>query len=90
MIQVLPLGAIPVRKAFFGMGRSDQAILLDDVSCSGEESILQSCSHVQSSDCDHSEDAGVICSGNLDLFNNNILLSITHGRGVYMLYRDLH
>ena len=79
------LGAIPVRKAFFGMGRRDQAILLDDVSCSGEESTLQNCSYVQSSDCDHSEDAGVICSGNL-----TIILSITHGRGVYVPFRDLH
>ena len=64
---ILPLGAVPVRRAFFGMGRSDQAILMDDVSCSGKESTLQSCLHTQSSDCDHSEDAGVICSGNLNL-----------------------
>lgn len=70
---ILPVGAIPFRKAFFGMGRSDQAILMDDVSCSGAESTLQSCSHVQTSDCDHSEDAGVVCSGNLDLFNTHSL-----------------
>ena len=63
----LLVGAVPVRKAFFGMGRSDQAILMDDVSCSGEEATIQSCSHMQSSDCDHSEDAGVICSGNFDV-----------------------
>ena len=63
----LLVGAVPVREAFFGMGRSDQAILMDDVSCSGEEATIQSCSHTQSSDCDHSEDAGVICSGNLDV-----------------------
>ncbi len=63
----LHVGGVPVRKAFFGMGRSDQAILMDDISCSGEETTLQSCSHMQTSDCDHSEDAGVICSGNLDL-----------------------
>ena len=62
-----PLGAVAVRRAFFGMGRSDQIILMDDVSCSGEESTLLNCSHVQTSDCDHSEDAGVICSGNFDM-----------------------
>lgn len=57
------LGAVPVRKAFFGMGRKDQAILMDDVSCTGKELSLQSCSKSSDIDCDHSEDAGVICSG---------------------------
>ena len=45
----------------FGPGTGD--IFLDDVNCSGDETILDNCTHrgVGNHDCDHSEDAGVIC-----------------------------
>lgn len=47
------------------MGRTDQTILMDDVSCNGRELSLQICTSVRGADCVHSEDAGVICTGKL-------------------------
>ncbi|KAM9840271.1 scavenger receptor cysteine-rich domain-containing protein DMBT1-like, partial [Aulostomus maculatus] len=50
-------------KAFFGRGQ-DQ-VWLDDVDCTGQEKSLSDCPHrgFGEHDCDHSEDAGVVCSG---------------------------
>ena len=47
--------------AKFGPG--DGQIWLDDVSCSGQESRLEACSHSGwgSENCEHTEDAGVNC-----------------------------
>lgn len=51
-------------KAFFGRGQ-DQ-VWLDDVECTGHEKTLADCPHrgFGEHDCDHNEDAGIICSGN--------------------------
>uniref|UniRef100_A0A2K6BZ33 Scavenger receptor cysteine rich family member with 4 domains n=1 Tax=Macaca nemestrina TaxID=9545 RepID=A0A2K6BZ33_MACNE len=48
-------------EAHFGPGRGP--ILLDNVKCRGEESALLLCSHIRwdAHNCDHSEDAGVLC-----------------------------
>ncbi|XP_076979625.1 HHIP-like protein 1 [Tamandua tetradactyla] len=51
------------KRAEFGEGRS-LPILLDDVHCSGRERSLLECTHagVGTHNCDHQEDAGVVCS----------------------------
>ncbi|XP_028295115.1 deleted in malignant brain tumors 1 protein-like isoform X2 [Gouania willdenowi] len=58
-------------RAFFGSGESN--VWLDDVECTGHEKTLAECPHrgFGTHDCDHSEDAGVICSETLRLVNGN-------------------
>uniref|UniRef100_A0A8C2M6J1 Scavenger receptor cysteine rich family, 4 domains n=1 Tax=Cricetulus griseus TaxID=10029 RepID=A0A8C2M6J1_CRIGR len=48
-------------EAHFGPGRGP--ILLDNVKCRGDESTLLLCSHIRWDvhNCDHSEDASVLC-----------------------------
>ena len=62
---------IPVKSADFGSGLH-QPIFLDDVTCTGNEENILNCSYDSVSNCDHSEDAGVVCgavcrSGNVRL-----------------------
>uniref|UniRef100_A0A3Q1AJN5 Hensin n=1 Tax=Amphiprion ocellaris TaxID=80972 RepID=A0A3Q1AJN5_AMPOC len=54
-----------LRWAYFGHGSGP--IWLDDVQCSGNESSITECAHegFGSHDCDHDEDASVICEGEL-------------------------
>ena len=53
--------ATAVSRARFGQGSGP--ILLDNVRCTGSEEALLQCSHrgVGTHNCQHSEDAGVIC-----------------------------
>ena len=51
---------VPVKNGGFGSGDS-RHIILDDVKCSGSEENILNCSYDSVSNCDHSEDAGVIC-----------------------------
>ena len=55
-------GAIPISDTRFGRG-DGLPILLDDMACNGSETSLTECAGVRIHDCDHSEDAGVICEG---------------------------
>ncbi|XP_026174460.1 scavenger receptor cysteine-rich type 1 protein M130-like [Mastacembelus armatus] len=56
-------------KAFFGKGH-DQ-VWLDDVECTGHEVSLAECPHrgFGEHDCDHNEDAGIVCSDTVRLIN---------------------
>lgn len=49
----------PLYSAF---GGGSDPTHLDDVKCTGEETNLLSCNHTRKENCDHSEDAGVVCS----------------------------
>ncbi len=63
MTTVIPLvsGATAYRGARFGEGTGP--IIMDDVQCAGTENGLLSCIHNPiTTDCTHSEDAGVRCS----------------------------
>ncbi|XP_029984064.1 deleted in malignant brain tumors 1 protein-like [Sphaeramia orbicularis] len=55
--------------AFFGEGQGP--IWLSDVNCFGNESSLSDCGRILfgRSSCDHSEDAGVVCSASIRLVN---------------------
>ena len=60
-------GAIPYSNARYGRG--DGRNVLDNLRCTGRENSLLNCPHrgigVTSRYCDHSDDAGVECPGNL-------------------------
>ncbi|XP_016343310.1 deleted in malignant brain tumors 1 protein-like [Sinocyclocheilus anshuiensis] len=64
--------------AAFGQGSG--SIWLDDVECSGSEGTLTQCSHsgLTNHNCNHGEDAGVVCSGDLQMPT----LSLTSRRAV--------
>ena len=54
-------GASFVAQAYFGAGQG--RIVLDNVRCNGNETRLVSCSNSTIVNCQHSEDVGVICQG---------------------------
>ena len=66
----IPTAPVVLRNAAFGEG--DGPIWLDDLRCNGNESSLQFCPHmgVGESNCDHDEDAGVVCTGDSGINNN--------------------
>ena len=63
MIKLYISGASAYSRAIFGRGTGP--ILLDNVGCNGREARLLDCYHigVGISDCTHSEDAGIRCTG---------------------------
>ena len=63
----------PVHTAMFGSGIF-RPIYFDDVRCTGTEDNILNCSYDSVSNCDHSEDAGVICGA--ACINGNIRLAI--------------
>ena len=62
-----PIGGVPFIEAAFGEGSGP--IFLDNVVCSGTETVLLNCSNsgIGSHDCIHYEDAGVRCQSELQL-----------------------
>ena len=70
------LDAVAVKRAHFGSFEF-HPIHLDNVQCTGSEENITQCSYVTSTaiNCDHSEDAGVICEGDyILLFISCIIL----------------
>ena len=61
-------GAIPFTSSYFGRGTG--AILIDYVSCTGNEQFLANCTNngigVTSTWCSHYSDVGVRCPGNIN------------------------
>ena len=48
---------------FFTVAESNVPIVFDEVDCTGAEGSLGECMFVTDHDCDHTEEAGVICIG---------------------------
>ena len=59
IITVCWLDARAYASAFFGEGHGP--VLLDYVRCNGDEASLLNCKHANTTECDHSSDAGVDC-----------------------------
>ncbi|XP_071502324.1 scavenger receptor cysteine-rich domain-containing protein DMBT1-like [Diadema antillarum] len=78
-----PDAAMALSGAHFGPGFG--TILLDDVSCYGGEANLLSCWHrgTYQHDCDHSEDASVVCARKVRLSRVN-----SYYQGVVEIYFD--
>lgn len=73
-IYVFITGAVPVRNAFFGQGSG--RIHLDDLGCERSETSIVDCPNngVNVNNCNHAEDAGVICLGECVLPPHALLL----------------
>ena len=58
-------------QSFAHFGQGSGPITLDNVQCTGTETSLTSCTHggIGVHNCGHSEDASVICQGNLPVWN---------------------
>ena len=69
------LDAIAYSGAFFGAGSGP--IHLDDVACTGSEAALINCTYdTITTDCSHSEDAGVQCQGNNTVLSTSLGLRL--------------
>ena len=81
-------GAIARGSAYFGEGSG--SILLNNVECTGNETLIFSCSHnsIGSYDCGHGENVGVECSCKNKIIVITIALCLLLAVGVVRLYRN--
>ena len=77
----------PAKKATFGSGNSTRPITLDDITCTGNEDNILDCSYDSVSNCDHSEDAGVICGAVCR--SGTVRLAIGDINDIYLGLEDL-
>ena len=68
-----PDAASALQSAHFGAGSGQ--IWLDDVSCVGSEDSIENCPHNGwgSHNCDHNEDAGVVCLSKLHVIRSKLV-----------------
>ena len=83
--QLVDAIAIDVDNGIFGPGVG--RIFLDDVGCRGNETSLDDCPHsgVGNHNCDHDEDAGVICSQGVVDFYVVYLSPLSHIEQMFCL-----
>ena len=76
-------GALASSFSFFGPGTGP--IWLDNVECSGSESRLVFCDSLGKGNhnCDHTEEAGVVCQSEIQLSLFILLVNHTHTRSIY-------
>ncbi|XP_071508581.1 scavenger receptor cysteine-rich domain-containing group B protein-like [Diadema antillarum] len=74
--------------AYFGRGRDNQAIFLDDVDCDGDEEELSECESDGwgNNNCHHGEDAGVICRHDAEEGELRIVEGTKSSKGVLEIY----
>ena len=77
---------VPLRNAAFGDG-TGRPILIDDITCTGNEGNILDCSYDSVSNCDHSEDAGVICGA--VCHSGTVRLAIGDISDIYLGLEDL-
>lgn len=64
-LQEVIIYCVTVTATYFYTAAQNVPIHFDEVQCTGAERSLGQCNFITDHDCDHSEDAGVICIGNL-------------------------
>ena len=71
-----------MKRAYFGIFEF-HPIHLDNVQCTGSEENITQCSYITSTaiNCDHSEDAGVICGGDCMQFTVEFTVFVITDRG---------
>lgn len=67
-VTIASFAGAPVKGIDSVYGSGSGPILLDNVVCSGTEDNLLNCGHagIMNSNCDHSQDAAVVCGGKLE------------------------
>jgi hypothetical protein len=73
--------SVPLSESFFGSGSG--SIFLDNLACTGDEASLLKCARSENN-CDHSEDAGVICNSTASCMEGGVRLLIDDEATFYL------